>query len=667
MFISLRRTALITAPCVLVLLLCVSDKIGRAATSTFVQQANNSSWNSASSWADGAITPVPTAGGGHIPNAAGDVAILQQRVTTNATMGASTTYTITLGNSTDTIGTLTINNDNNEYTTSITSGALVFDNAGSDAVLNENLGTGTSNTSRTRITVPVTLNSNLIVNQNHNLTRNTATEFTQQITASADKTITKQGLGSLQYAYGGASDGFLGTLDIKAGTVRLINGSGTVNTTFNKAKSIIVEDGTQFQLGNGITSFNLGTTATNPAITTPDGKAELLLNGLGSANTQSSFNDGALRFEESVGTNVTVTFNSPVHMQTTSKIYVTAADITAVLTEELRGDGSAGLVKGGSGLLKLSTTSANGNPYAGNTVISKGALAVNNTGSTASGVGSGNVNVNDTGNGAVLGGTGFIGKVGDASNVTLTGDSTNPGHAVLSPGNLTATTTAPNLTSSPGVLTIHGDLTFDANSALNVDITGATVGTQYDQVIADGAITLGGAGLNINLGSFTPTGSESFELFDNQGAGAISGVFGSINGVAGTYTEGAAVTLGSQTFHITYAGGTGNDVLLVGTPAGVAGDYNGNGVVDAADYVVWRKNLGLTGGATASQGDGDADGNVTPLDYDFWRARFGNASGSGSSLKPSAVPEPGTVLLLAFVLPTLASSAARRQHGRTRR
>ena len=32
----------------------------------------------------------------------------------------------------------------------------------------------------------------------------------------------------------------------------------------------------------------------------------------------------------------------------------------------------------------------------------------------------------------------------------------------------------------------------------------------------------------------------------------------------------------------------------VATVAGLAGDFNGNGVVDAADYVVWRKGLGTT-------------------------------------------------------------------------
>lgn len=51
-------------------------------------------------------------------------------------------------------------------------------------------------------------------------------------------------------------------------------------------------------------------------------------------------------------------------------------------------------------------------------------------------------------------------------------------------------------------------------------------------------------------------------------------------------------------------------------------DYNGNGSNDTADYVVWRNNNGLMGGATLSQGDGNADGNVDQTDYNIWRANY---------------------------------------------
>jgi hypothetical protein len=77
------------------------------------------------------------------------------------------------------------------------------------------------------------------------------------------------------------------------------------------------------------------------------------------------------------------------------------------------------------------------------------------------------------------------------------------------------------------------------------------------------------------------------------------------------------------------------DSVIVGVP----GDYNNNGVVDMADYVLWRNGGPL-------QNEVNTPGTVDASDYDAWRARFGNTSGSGSSVHGAAVPEPGSVILL---------------------
>src|SRR5262249_51943248 len=57
-------------------------------------------------------------------------------------------------------------------------------------------------------------------------------------------------------------------------------------------------------------------------------------------------------------------------------------------------------------------------------------------------------------------------------------------------------------------------------------------------------------------------------------------------------------------------------------PAVVFGDYNQNGVVDSADYVVWRNTLGNSV-ALFSGADGDGDGTIDQDDYGVWRAHFG--------------------------------------------
>jgi hypothetical protein len=80
-------------------------------------------------------------------------------------------------------------------------------------------------------------------------------------------------------------------------------------------------------------------------------------------------------------------------------------------------------------------------------------------------------------------------------------------------------------------------------------------------------------------------------------------------------------------------------------PGTVVGDYNGNGVVDAADYVLWRKSLGQTGVGLAA--DGNGNNQIDAADYGVWRAHFGQTAGSGSdTIANIAIPEPATLGLL---------------------
>jgi hypothetical protein len=93
------------------------------------------------------------------------------------------------------------------------------------------------------------------------------------------------------------------------------------------------------------------------------------------------------------------------------------------------------------------------------------------------------------------------------------------------------------------------------------------------------------------------------------------------------------------------------------TSAPPTGDYNHNGVVDAADYAVWRKTLNGLASPAGSGADGNQSGTIDAGDYTFWRARFGNpASGFASG---SAVPEPTTAFIL-FLAGPLAFCRKRR-------
>ncbi|MGD9637101.1 MAG: hypothetical protein AB7U97_27715, partial [Pirellulales bacterium] len=91
---------------------------------------------------------------------------------------------------------------------------------------------------------------------------------------------------------------------------------------------------------------------------------------------------------------------------------------------------------------------------------------------------------------------------------------------------------------------------------------------------------------------------------------------------------------------------------------GLAGDYNGDSIVNAADYSVWRDHLGLVGGATASQGDGDGDGDVDNLDYTVWKSNYGMSGPFGAGAvagNSQAVPEPTAWLTVCLGLALVAT------------
>ena len=93
-------------------------------------------------------------------------------------------------------------------------------------------------------------------------------------------------------------------------------------------------------------------------------------------------------------------------------------------------------------------------------------------------------------------------------------------------------------------------------------------------------------------------------------------------------------------------------------PPGLPGDFDNNGKVDAGDYVTWRKNNGTS---NALANDGGLGTPIGPNHYNLWRQNFGNPPGSGSSLSGSAVPEPGTfVLIITAGVAAIAGGARRR-------
>lgn len=177
---------------------------------------------------------------------------------------------------------------------------------------------------------------------------------------------------------------------------------------------------------------------------------------------------------------------------------------------------------------------------------------------------------------------------------------------------------------SAGLTRITGDYELDAG-AVAIEIGGPVPGDEFDRVAVDGTAFLRpNVGVQVSLiDGFLPTLGETFEVLS---AGARDGEFAFVqsplfdNKVFSVFHDAAGATLAVVPF--------------------LTGDYNADGVVDAADYTVWRDSEGQNGVGLAA--DGNRDRVVNQADYDLWAANFGY---DGSSTSES-IPEPTTISLL---------------------
>ena len=97
--------------------------------------------------------------------------------------------------------------------------------------------------------------------------------------------------------------------------------------------------------------------------------------------------------------------------------------------------------------------------------------------------------------------------------------------------------------------------------------------------------------------------------------------------------------LGQIAFRANFMGGA-SGVFLSNVVAHLPGDYNGDGVVDAADYTVWRDGVG----SQELAADGTRAGIVEDGDYTLWKEFFGRSLGAAREAWPGPVrPCPSLV------------------------
>jgi T5SS/PEP-CTERM-associated repeat protein len=213
----------------------------------------------------------------------------------------------------------------------------------------------------------------------------------------------------------------------------------------------------------------------------------------------------------------------------------------------------------------------------------------------------------------------FFGDVTGAGSFTGGGDVELNGD--LRPGN------------SPANVSFGGNVVISPTAGIEIELAGKIKGAAYDALTIAGAASLSGA-LNVSLlAGYVPTFGDVFEILT---AG---------DGIDGTFdSESLPAIGGGLLFDVIYET-QAVKLAVVGTP----GDYNYDGIVDAADYIIWRKTSTQTGSGLPA--DGNQNGAVDPEDEDVWENHYGqsNHSGSGSGQR-AATPEPATVVLVAACL-----------------
>jgi hypothetical protein len=146
-------------------------------------------------------------------------------------------------------------------------------------------------------------------------------------------------------------------------------------------------------------------------------------------------------------------------------------------------------------------------------------------------------------------------------------------------------------------------------------------------------------------------------LFSTNAASTLSTANASPAGAAESITD--QFLSGPGTYYARISGADDTvqlyDLSLSIVPL-ATGDYNRNGVVDAADYTVWRNTRGQTGVALAA--DGNANQQIDIGDFAVWKSHYGETVGTGGSLARSttaeppvptaAVPEPASAALICF-------------------
>ncbi len=176
---------------------------------------------------------------------------------------------------------------------------------------------------------------------------------------------------------------------------------------------------------------------------------------------------------------------------------------------------------------------------------------------------------------------------------------------------------------------------FNLSAPANLNITLTPLGGTFNQSAEGGTPTPFNASArsDLILSVLASNGSTILGTSNIGGAGTIESITGlSLVSAGQYYVRITGATDAVQLYQL--------QLSAISAIAPLAGDYNKNGIVDAADYVTWRDQNDQVGTNLAA--DGNNDGIVNDLDYIIWKSHLGMTAGTGTAL--TSVPEPKSIL-----------------------
>ncbi len=371
-----------------------------------------------------------------------------------------------------------------------------------------------------------------------------------------------------------------------------ISGSGTVNLNGGVRT---------FTIGNGSADVDVDVAVPiNNGGLTKNGAGTMRLSGANTFTGEVTVNAGVLRSNNAAG----FSSGSFITVNNGGTLDMNGITDTVASLASAAGNTTGGVTQGSAGLTLAATSGSN--TFAGTitgtgTFTKTGAATQILSGNNSLGA----VNVNagsllfngaNTTGAVTVSGSGTLGGTGSVSGaVTVnSGGHVAPGASIESLG--------------------VGALSFNTGSVLDIELAAPSVS---DLINVAGLLTLNGGSVNLtNLGGMD---AGTYTLIS----------YGSLNG--------SVANLGAPS-----GGPTNFDYKLLDTGSAInllvsiPGDFNLDGMVDGADYLVWRKNLGTT---------------YTQNDLEKWRASFGRAVGDGAGTgadlgSATGVPEPATIVML---------------------